>query len=517
MHSRKAIIGYMHDKNAKVQVAAREIVSLIHAGDLTRATNKLMSYSSDGKEGRFNLIRLLVSYAQQENDHKVVSWALDAFEKMKSKAPADKMLYYDIANGYQVLYEIEVEAKRSNAYDQEKILRAAIKYFEKAGMSPLALTNLGNLYDYIGRPVEAIKYYDLALKRDPEFGMALGNKAQALKTLAPVSGYQNAYLIKAYQLYKEALDNEESVKDIGGLQALENFQHNTRHLEEYFNKIGKPELLTVDLAHPHQEIKFTDELARFYTDFCFSNELYLNLHLSDKYSDASVGDGIFPILRTGKEEEEKRYVEDIAFRFNEISESFMSARMALVQSQYTNPAFSTVSEQTVLVDNLDYSVSNIYVGHLKMAYKEAFGTLDKIAVLLNHYLQLGRTEDDVYYHNVWFEEAENMPPIFEKVKSEQYLVGLYLLCQDLRGSKYSHLRNALTHRYARIYRGLSGPKGTYTFEELSETTIDVMYKVKCAITYLSLFITRKETTKYSGQRGLVMNMPLFTKQRLDIW
>jgi hypothetical protein len=77
--------------------------------------------------------------------------------------------------------------------------------------------------------------------------------------------------------------------------------------------------------------------------------------------------------------------------------------MSLVQSQYTTPDFSAISQQTTLVNLLDYSVSNIYVGQLKSAYKEAFSALDKIAILVNHYLDLGFPEDRCDYRNVWYE------------------------------------------------------------------------------------------------------------------
>jgi len=53
----------------------------------------------------------------------------------------------------------------------------------------------------------------------------------------------------------------------------------------------------------------------------------------------------------------------------------------------------------------DHSASNIYVGHLKMAYKEAFAALDKIAVLINHYLDLGLPEQQCYYGTVWYEHG----------------------------------------------------------------------------------------------------------------
>jgi hypothetical protein len=219
--------------------------------------------------------------------------------------------------------------------------------------------------------------------------------------------------------------------------------------------------------------------------------------------------------------DEQQYVHDIMFRLNEILEAYMTARMALVQSQYTNDDFSTISNQTTLINLLDYSVSNIYVGHLKSAYKEAFGALDKIAVLVNHYLELGLDEERCYYRSVWYEHNEAGEPvqptvIAQKVKDQGYrLFGLYLLCQELCGSKYSHIRNALTHRYVRVYRAVAGPKATYTFEELTQTTVDALYKIKCAIMYVALFIETKEQAKKTA--AFVPMMPLRTEQNLDLW
>ena len=89
----------------------------------------------------------------------------------------------------------------------------------------------------------------------------------------------------------------------------------------------------------------------------------------------------------------------------------MTARLALVQSQLTSDDLSAVSEQTTLINLYDYSASNIYVGYLKSAYKEAFGVLDKIAVLLNHYLGLGLPEDHCYYRSVWYVHGPDDSPL----------------------------------------------------------------------------------------------------------
>jgi hypothetical protein len=67
----------------------------------------------------------------------------------------------------------------------------------------------------------------------------------------------------------------------------------------------------------------------------------------------------------------------------------------------------------------------------------------------------------------------------------------------------------------RIYGAIKGPEGTYLFEELTRITIEVLYKVKCAIMYVSLFIESKEASKHGT--GLTVEMPLETGQNLDIW
>jgi tetratricopeptide (TPR) repeat protein len=496
-----------------------ELLPLITAGDKAKAVDKILAFKSKGAT-RFDLIRTLISYAQQINNYAMARTALDAFERIKAKAPKDASLYYDIANGYQVLFELTIKGDYKKSFECQEIVENAIKYFQKSlGWSPRALTNFGNLYDTITRPIEAIDYYERAIKVDNNFGMALGNKAYALELIAPVSKYRQGYLLEAYHLYEEALKNEESIKENGSIAAVDFFRDRSGKIHEFFKQNGKEDLLAKDLSHKHYDESGMSPFVKFYTDFCVKHNLYLNLHRSNTAAEASISDSIFPTLYTGIQEND--YVTDIAFRFNEISESYMTARMALVQSQYTNSDFSEISKQTTLVNNLDYSVSNIYVGHLKTAYKEVFSTLDKVAMLINHYLELGHPTDKVYYHNVWFAEqpkdSQEEPKLLQKIKDEPYLFGLYLLCQELRGSQYSHVRNALTHRYLRVYAAISGPKDTYMFEDLTDLTIEVFYKVRCAIIYLSLFIFRKEQSKHSNEKGKTVTMPLYTNQNLDLW
>jgi tetratricopeptide (TPR) repeat protein len=506
------------------QAAWEEILPLIESGDREKALSRISSFQGDEPGARYTLVRLLVSSGQERRSRAILECALEAFERLKAKSapPSDPLLYYDMANGYAELYSIAVHDEHANVFDCEDVVRRALKYADRAPSSDAwALTNLGSLYDEIGRPLEGLRCYEQALAIDPGFGMAIGNKALAMATLASITSYPVAHLIHAHQLYREAFTHAESLEEAGVEGSLETLRQHDAAIVKYLTDIGQADHLADDLRHEPYDDSSLSDFVRFSTRFCLQHDLYLNTHLVDRTASASVGDEIIPplITRTGEGDERGR-VDDIMYRLNEIIESYITARMALVQSQYVCDDFSAISEQTTLVNLLDYSVSNIYVGHLKGAYKEAFSALDKIAILLNHYLGLGIPEERCYYRTVWYEhDADGVPVdprvVAQTVKDQGWrLLGLYLLHHEL-GGKYADVRNVLTHRYLRVYKAVEGPRGTYLFENLTTITTEVLHKVKCAIVYVSLFIQSKERGDQGP--GLTAETRLSTDQHLDLW
>jgi tetratricopeptide (TPR) repeat protein len=396
--------------NDELRETVKEIVNLLNKDDgHDVAVAKIVSFKGKKSATRYTLIQILLSTGQHYKSKAIIQCALDAFDKVKAKAPNDPALYYDIATCYHELYDLRLRDDGANIFDCEDIIKQGFKYAQKASASdPRVLTNLGNLYDAAGRPVEAINCYEHTLRRDKSFGMALGNKARSMETLAPITRYSTTYRVYAHQLYQSAFTHKQSIIDVGGPEALETFQNRDKEIVRRFTESGNAKLLDKDLRHEYYDEPSPSDFVKFYTEFCIRNDLYLNLHIIDKTARASVGDSIVPqlITRTG-DGDEQQYVHDIIFRLNEITEAYMIARISLVQSQYTNPDFSAISTQTTLVNLLDYSVRNIYVGYLKSAYKEAFSALDKIAVLINHYLDLGLPEERCYYRNVWYEHDAN--------------------------------------------------------------------------------------------------------------
>ncbi|MEX0909789.1 MAG: LA2681 family HEPN domain-containing protein [Candidatus Paceibacterota bacterium] len=452
--------------------------------------------------------------------------------------------HYNLGNGYGAIFDIAIQQGKSR-YEVYELAKKARSYFEKVTPASSsyseARTNIGNLMDTktLGRPIEAINFYEDALSKNPRHAMALGNKAMAIQDLAPVSEYSETCLVYAYQLYCQALNETHSLASTGGPNALQIFTMEKDRIKKIFKLHHKQELLKKDLVHPPADQSAMTEFLKFYTEFCLNNDLYLNLHMFDKSSEASTKDSLIinPVTLINNSE----YANEYFFRLNEIKEAYITARYILCKSQFTNVETSTISKKTVLINTLDYSAVNLYVGLLKSAYKETIGVLDKIAILLNKYMQLGHVEKSSYlnYRNIWYTDSTKMYKAFNiwgikiairkkqqrkinlvMIKCENtYLFGVYSLCQEI-ALLDNGIRNALTHRYLRVFRAINGPEGTYTFEELSNKTIQMQYLVKSTIISLISFINVEESKKkqqLSKKGETMVSIPLPSDQMLDLW
>lgn len=433
--------------------------------------------------------------------------------------------YYNLGNACLSIMKIELRNGES-LYSLNNVWRKAHYYLLKVPYSHLffvqAKTNLGNLMDEIGRPIEAINYYEAALKKNRQFGMARGNKAMTIQRLAAISDYHNAYLIFAYKEYTKALKNSASIKKVSD-NALDIFTEQRNHIHKIFSHQTKVSL-DQSLHHPPRKRSRSKKFIHFYRNFCVENDLYLNLHLQDRNSEAAASDPIIIKPITAIDDENRSI--DLFFRLNEVKESFIVARYLLAQSQFTNQDTNKISQQTIFINPYDYSVSNLYVGLLKSAYKEAIGTLDKVAIFLNNYLKLHEKEDhlNLDYRKIWYEKFKKENPICEQVltNKNRHLHGLYSICMEINeidGIIPKGLRNALTHRYLRVYKAIPGPKDSLTFEELTDITIELQYLVKCAIVSLINFVNENEQDRaiLENNGKPIIQMEIWSDQMLDIW
>ena len=370
--------------------------------------------------------------------------------------------------------------------------------------------------------MDAIGQYERAINSKSNFGMAIGNKAQALAYLAPLTSYSSGYLILAHQLYVQAIsEGSGSIIRFGGLDALERFKRHKKYIEDQFKSHGELKLLTQDLTHENYSVEGRSKKEQSYIQFCLENNLYLNLHVFDLISEGSVGDNISTSFTTAiGDEREGEWVKETFMRLNEIKESYITGRYILWMSQQRDKTTSSISQQSLLVNNLDYTAHNLYTGMLKSAYKEGFSALDKIANAINHYLRLNNSEDKINYRNIWYIDLDKKLGFESKIAAQAYqLFGLYSVLDEL-GAGPANVRNSLEHKYQRIGTIGLDPHGAPSFDEFTQQTVDVYLKIKNAIIYLINFINSVEDQKHRAAElngGFVPKMPVSTDQWLDIF
>ncbi len=509
----------------KIQAISNLIGNGKYADALTQLEKCEKEYSSN-KNFQFNKVGLLIDTGIGLNNLDVVERGITIGEKNLKDNQYEQYkatTLYNVATGLQ--YKARKHLLDSKSYfGAEEIIRSCIKKFQESlslASQERTFVNLGNFYDETGRPLESLVQYERAISRNPKFGMAIGNKARTVERLAPISKYHTGYLVYAYQLYREALQNEASILQEGGTAALEEFKRRKERIKSLFDQNSKGELLEESLTHKKFSKKGRTEDEISYTTFCLDNDLYLNLHIFDRHSTASIGDNISTTFITSiSDEEADKWVKEVLMRLNEIKESFIAGRYILWLSQQKNETLSNISQQSLLVNNLDYTAHNIYTGLLKSSYKEGFSVLDKIANTIDFYLKLNRPENKINYRNIWYKDLNKSHGFDPIITQQNYrLFGIFSVLDEL-GKKPSEVRNAMEHRYQRIGTIGMDEYDAPTFSEFGQETIDIYYKIKCAVVYLFNFINaceEKKKVEALKNGGILATIPIITDQWLDLW
>ena len=106
-------------------------------------------------------------------------------------APA---FHYNMSNAYAAKAVLarstgEEESAQAHLREQKRLLELALLRREELGtIHARALVNYANVLDSQNRPFEAIDHFALALQRDPEHAIALGNCGWTLRRIVPLSG-----------------------------------------------------------------------------------------------------------------------------------------------------------------------------------------------------------------------------------------------------------------------------------------------------------------------------------------
>ena len=507
----------------------RQISSLIIQDRFQEALERIRSYGAQNPRDaslQLNKLGFLVDIGFGLADQDLVRQALDVGEHSLEDpryAAHDSHIHYDLANGYVCLYELTERRLGTTGIPQSVNLqnaklhfRDALRLCDESGISfkKRVFVNYGNCLDILGRGVEALDAYDAAIAIDGHFSMAIGNKAKALRFFADISGkYRGAIYIEAYQAMKSIIDNQDLIA-IGGLSARKSFEDEMQKIASVFT--DKRDLART-LVHSKYSTTDLPAFEGYYLAFCAKEKLFLNFHLHDTQCESAISDPIFISLITPIEDDDTFY--RLAKSINQIKEDYAVARLLLVQSQFKREDFDSISRRTTFVNTLDYLQFNLYSGLLKSAFIETYNILDKIAVFINDYYNLGLRTDRIYFTTIWQLDRRIRDRILESKNISLY--ALYDIYQDFKSGYYEPLqaiRNASTHRKLVIYDSMptdsdkKNDKENIGYSTMLGETVNLMRLAKSAVIYLIDFVSIEENRKRGS--GLIPTIVMDTSQFL---
>lgn len=366
------------------------------------------------------------------------------------------------------------------------------------------LTNLGNVFDHVGRFVEAIEYWDRALIKLPSFAMARGNKGMCLSLYAGVL-YDPGHKI----LFLKCAHNEIEIALASPLEdgARTQFAEINKKIE---SMIPADYLQKDDYLNKYP-IEATEQDIQ-YRQWCLVNRLFLN-PLNDIEPCSMGAQDVLSTPSIVVTKGEGPYYQGF---YNQIKQEFVSARYLYYEGiNMKQPHFS--DNGVLLIDTLDTPAYSFTVEKIKMAFRICYSLFDKTAYFLNSYLNLEIPERRVTFKTIWYESQDKdkgLTPYFQKMENWP-LRGLYWLSKDLHECKdgfqdaiepdareLSIIRNHLEHKYFKLHnacrpsiksdKNRKAPELVDTLaysvyrEDFEAKTLRLMKIVRAALIYLSL-------------------------------
>lgn len=415
---------------------------------------------------------------------------------------------YNLANGYSCSWTIDAGKLIADAKDDEEH-RLARHYYRQSiaklqykhytnGLACQVWTNYGNLLDSAGRSIEAIDAFDVALKINPNMGMALGNKGIAITHLAPIMhGHTHLFYLESLFLLKKALEQPLTP------EAGATFTRKLEQLKGILKDHGEMRPEEVKSLQP------TSAFHHFLCEFCSKHGLFLNpVTFLGTGKRSNYGDPMF-IARMYAPIEDKNKFDRYVTYLNEIKQDFVLGRYMLVQSQYESDEIDAIDEGVSLFYPLDYSLHSSYVQLLKTAMRLGIAVLDKVAYFIYDYCKLNTPQPErIDFRNIW--GNDKMRGDLAKFASP-HLFALFGLANDVSKKRdwstiYDH-RHALTHRFLVVhdFQRFDQNNDDIPRVNLDEFLNDVIrtFKIaRAAITYLILFVEYQEHVESQKNNGI---------------
>lgn len=508
-----------------------------------------INFESLSLEEALEQLAKMIDVAGDSLDEQLARDALARADTLESRLELAQFVefYYFKANAWSVLRLIKHQDDlKVWAWNQEEILYE-IYYFRRAITHGAfesvddfrkcqILVNTGNILNHIGRPIEAIEYWQRALNIIPNFGMAKANLALGWEVYARLlydRGHSSILLNNAYKVYRSIKSvshiwNEGEIERIA-LSIIEK-EKQIRALVD-IEKVDSIPLDGYSLGRSKKE--------KGYRAWVLENSLFLNpLNDVGAHSIASTDILHLPSIVTEHSQMPHHY----GF-FNQLKQEFASSRYLLWQAigecDLYKQHFS--DKDVYLVDTLDFSRYGVAIEQLKFAFRSSYSLLDKVAFFINDYWTLGHDRRRVYFHSVWYkntkDKSEGLHPKLENL-ANNCLRGLFWLSKDFvdkgesdkpllgrvmepDATRLAELRNHLEHKYVKVHDEFfftRNSSGQHAFddelafhistEELTGKSLKLLKLIRASLVYLSLAVHREEQIKASNNSNFKMTITM---------
>lgn len=446
------------------------------------------------------------------NDIKLLKDAVTLSSKVdliKFNNEQKSRFHYFVANAWSYILNIKHNNPEGIPIDSKEYekqifhLRTALTFvddFDNPNICEI-LTNLGCAFSHVGRYVEAQEYFNRALFINRDFGMALGNKGYGLYKYAR-EVYDDIHQFLFLQYARKNLLDSLSKKDIYD-EAKMGFKDLAKHIESQYD---------IDLLNDYKQypnsLKELSESECIYREWCVSNILFLN-PLNDIIQQDVVAYDFTHTPTMILKKTEKPIFQSI---YNQVKQEYVSARFLFYEG--IHPSTKHYSDNGVKLYRLfDFPIYSLEVEKVKIAFRISYSIFDKIAYLLNIYLNLNIDKHRVSFRSIWHEKGNRNKPLNKEIfkKENRALQGLYWLSKDLdegndspiepNAKEIAIIRNYIEHKSFKVVEcenySYSELPETYEIEQddFYEKTMYLLKLVRSALLYLSSAIYEEEAIK----------------------
>jgi tetratricopeptide (TPR) repeat protein len=433
---------------------------------------------------------LLESWDGSESTKRQIKEAISYFDVLIEEDSTNKWNYLgNQGNAFNKLANVKLKIN-AGKLDEEAIenLEKAKDFYQDSlklnKNQPEIWINKGNMLDYLGRYLEAIECYDMAILKDERHYNAWGNRGISFLRLSELINHEVDKRLLTYNgmtyIGIELMLNPDFQIDFPLKEKIENhIKKNEIKIdlkETLKNQLPKKKVCIGNDFNLYQEINQT--FKEFYNNFCENEGYFLNVHFDCNNCGRSSLDLLQFSIISNIDDYKTPY--HFMKNLHNIMDDYKTARFLLALSQYRHPDFLFLDTQRYEPDySLNYTVN---VELLKEAFIKTLNICDKIAFFLKDYKNLfrhdGKNIDDSV---ISFFNGNNIFSQTKIVENEDYqidLVALNSIRKDLQNGEFRrmlNIRNYLVHRHFVLHDIIDVENLTYPYDENDESLEDLHY------------------------------------------